>query len=146
MQRASMWLNLYGHQAVRRKPKKGLKLPFLWFQPFFELTFDGLTVILVDSHWCPLHRSILLPQRQICEILVKIAQLLVVVEELSFLSRLFWFFFQFFKILMINLISSKNLGVYKIMRNTVITKLTQQENLKMSFYKLKQAKCYFFRS
>ena len=45
----------------------------------------------------------------------------------------------FFEILMITLISSKKLGVYKIMRNTVITKLTQQENLKMSFYKLKQA-------
>ena len=26
MPRASMWLNLYGHQAVRHKLKKGLKL------------------------------------------------------------------------------------------------------------------------
>jgi hypothetical protein len=88
-----------------------------------------------------LHQSILLTQGPICEILVTIAQLLVVVEKLSFFeSAILIFFFQkkkkklphsylnksqfngyqeWDKILMITLISSKKLGVYKIMRNTV---------------------------
>ena len=36
MWRALMWLNnLYGRQAVRRKPKKGLKLPFFVFLALF---------------------------------------------------------------------------------------------------------------
>ena len=45
MRRALVWLNLYGHQTVQRKLKKGLKMHFLCFQPFFELTSDSLTTI-----------------------------------------------------------------------------------------------------
>jgi hypothetical protein len=46
-----MWLNLYGHQAVRRKLKKGLKMHFCVFSP--------------------LHQIILLTQGTIPEIFVK---------------------------------------------------------------------------
>ena len=34
-----MWLNLYGHQAVQRKLKKGVKTQKMHFYPFFELNF-----------------------------------------------------------------------------------------------------------
>ena len=40
MQIASMWLNLYGHQAVQRELQKGLKTQEMHFYPFFELTSD----------------------------------------------------------------------------------------------------------
>ena len=37
MQRALMWHNLHGHQAVRSKFKKGVKTQKMHFYPFFEL-------------------------------------------------------------------------------------------------------------
>ena len=37
MLRASMWLNLYDHQAVRRKLKKRIKCLFCVFSPFLSL-------------------------------------------------------------------------------------------------------------
>ena len=45
MQRALMWLNLYGSGAVRRKLKKGLKTQKMHFLPVFELMFDSLMAI-----------------------------------------------------------------------------------------------------
>jgi hypothetical protein len=75
---------------------------------------------------------------KICEILATIAQLLGVVEKLSFFESAILNFFCFVfilnssqingyqgweEILMITLISSKKIGVYKIMRNTVGMKL-----------------------
>jgi hypothetical protein len=57
--------------------------------------------IYIEPHQCPLHQSILLTQGPIHEILAEIAQLLVVVEKLSFfesaiLKKKFHFFFFFF--------------------------------------------------
>ena len=46
------------------------------------------------SHWCPFNQSILLTQGPICEIFSTIAQLLVVVEKVSFFySAILIFFF-----------------------------------------------------
>jgi hypothetical protein len=68
MQRAAMWLNLYGRQAVRCKLKKGVKTQKMHFYPFFELTSDCLTTIQVKPHRCPLHQLILITQGPIPEI------------------------------------------------------------------------------
>jgi hypothetical protein len=105
--------------------------------------------ISVEKNGCSSHQLILLTQGPICEILAKIAQLLGVVEKLSFFeSSILNFFFQrnfFFahsylklsqingyqgwdEILMIILISSKKLGGYKIMRNTVVFHLSKGLN------------------
>jgi hypothetical protein len=37
MQRALIWLNLYGCEAVRHKPQNSLKTPKTHFLPVFEL-------------------------------------------------------------------------------------------------------------
>jgi hypothetical protein len=56
---------------------------------------DSLTTIKVEQNQCPSHQLILLTQGPICEILVKITQLLLVVEKLSFFeSAIFIIFFQ----------------------------------------------------
>ena len=57
-----MWLNLYGHQAVRLK--KGVKMHFLCVYHFFELTSDSLMTIEVEPHQCSLDQFILLTQGQ----------------------------------------------------------------------------------
>ena len=59
----------------------------------------------VEQNECPSHQLILLTQGPICEILVKIAELLVVVEKLSFFESAILIFFFNIK--------------YEIMRNTV---------------------------
>ena len=51
---------------------------------------DSLTTIEVEQNGCPSHQLILLTQGPICEILAKIAQLLVVVEKLSFFESAIW--------------------------------------------------------
>ena len=84
MRRALMWLNVYGHEAVRSKLKNSLKTQKMHFLSVFELTSDSLSTIQVEPHQCPSHQSILLTQGPIHEILAEIAQLLVVVEKLSF--------------------------------------------------------------
>ena len=66
-----MWLNLYGHQGVRCKLKKGVKTQKMHFYPFFELISNSLTTIKVEPHQCPLHQSILLTQGPIHEIFEK---------------------------------------------------------------------------
>jgi hypothetical protein len=68
MQRALMYLNIYGREAVRRKRKNSLKTQKMHFLPVFELTSDSLTTIYVELHQCPLHQSILLTQGPIHEI------------------------------------------------------------------------------
>ena len=65
------WLNLYGHEAVRRKLKKGLKTQKMHFLPVFELMSDSLTAIQVEKHQCPSHQSILLTQGPIHENFMK---------------------------------------------------------------------------
>jgi hypothetical protein len=45
MQRALMWLNLYGREAIRHKLKKGLKTQKMLFLPVLELILDSLTAI-----------------------------------------------------------------------------------------------------
>jgi hypothetical protein len=51
--------------------------------------------IYIEPHQCPSHQSILLTQGPIHEILAEIAQLLVVVEKLSFFeSAILNFFLQ----------------------------------------------------
>ena len=45
MQKALIWLNLYGRQVVRRKLKKGVKTQKMHFYPFFELMSDSLKTI-----------------------------------------------------------------------------------------------------
>ena len=112
--------------------------------PVFGLMLDSLTDIQVEPHQCPLHQSILLTQGPIHEILAVIAQLLGVVEKLSFFEsailkfscKFFSFFFLlhsyqnqstfmgqqgFFKILMITLVSRKFL-VYLYFCHTVYIK------------------------
>ena len=84
MRRALMWLNVYGHEAVRSKLKNSLKTQKMHFLSVFELTSDSRSTIQVEPHQCPSHQSILLTQGPIHEILAEIAQLLVVVEKLSF--------------------------------------------------------------
>ena len=123
---------------------------FFCFLALFELMSDSLTTIQVEQNQCPSHQSILLTQGPIHEILATIAQLLVVVEKLSFFeSAILDFFFQkkiffllhpnenqstfigqqgFFKILMITLVS-RNFLVCLYFCNTVY----QQERLETSF-------------
>ena len=70
-------------------------MPFLCFKAIFELMSDSLTATKVETNQCPLHQSILLTQGPICEILGTIAQLLGVVEKLSFFeSAILNFIFQ----------------------------------------------------
>jgi hypothetical protein len=64
MQRALMYLNLNGCEAVRRKLKNSLKTQKMHFLPVFELKLDSLTIIWVEPHQCPSHQSILLTQGQ----------------------------------------------------------------------------------
>ena len=59
---------------------------------------DSLTTLKVEPDQCPLHQSILLTQGPICEILAKIAQLLVVVEKLSFFESTILIIFGFIPI------------------------------------------------
>jgi hypothetical protein len=45
MRRALMWLNVYGHEAVRSKLKNSLKTQKMHFLYVFELTSDSLSTI-----------------------------------------------------------------------------------------------------
>ena len=54
---------------------------------------DSLTAIWVEPHQCPLHQLILLTQGPVHEILAVIAQLLGVVEKLSFFESAILKFF-----------------------------------------------------
>ena len=76
MRRALIWLNLYGHEALRHKLKNGLKTQKMHFLPVFELMLASLTATWVEQNQCPLHQSILLIQEPIHEILAEIAQLM----------------------------------------------------------------------
>ena len=67
MQRAIMWLNLYGCEAVQHKLKNGLKTQKMHFLPVIELMPDSLMTIKVEPYQCPLHQSILLTQGTIYE-------------------------------------------------------------------------------
>ena len=125
MQRTSMWLNLYGCQAVYRKLKKGLKTHKKHFYPFFELMSDSLTTIYVEQHCCLSHQFNLLTQGPIPEIFAKKYWELAEFFELAidfFLLHPYSNQSQFMgyqgwdEFLMI---SSKKLGVHKSMRNTV---------------------------
>ena len=86
-----MWLNLYGRQAVRRKLKKGLKLPFLCFLAVFELMPDSLTAIYIEPHQFPSHQSILLTQGPICENVLRIGDF----ENHSFFESAIFIFILF---------------------------------------------------
>ena len=72
MQRALMWLNLYGREAVQHKLKNRQIMDFWFFLAVFELMLDSLTTTYVKPHQCPSHQSILLTQGPICEIFAKI--------------------------------------------------------------------------
>ena len=70
MQRASMWLNLYGRQGVQCKLKKGLKCIFCVFSLFLELKTESLKFSRKNiENWGSW-------------------------KSQFFLSRPFWFFFQ----------------------------------------------------
>ena len=88
-----MWLNLHGRGAVWRKLKNSLKTQKMHFLPVFDLTSVSLLAVKVEPHQCPLHQLILLTQRPILEIFAKRKLRIWGVENLSFLSRPFWFFF-----------------------------------------------------
>ena len=66
---------------------------FLCFQAVFELMSDSLTAIQVRPNQCPSHQSILLTPEPLHEILAVIAQLLGVVEKLSFFESAILIFF-----------------------------------------------------
>ena len=145
MQRALMQLNLYGHEDVLRKCKNSLKTQKMHILPVLDLMSDSLTAIQVEPYQCPLHQSILLTQGPIHEILAVIAQLLGVVEKLSFFeSAILKFFLQkkkkillnshqnqstfiqqqgFFKILMITLVSRKFLVCLYFCNTVYIAKI-----------------------
>ena len=71
MQRALIWLNVYGREAVRHKLKNCRKTQKIHFQPVLELMSDSLTTIYVEPDQCPLHHAILLTQGRTCEIFTK---------------------------------------------------------------------------
>ena len=129
---------------------------FLCFQAVFELMSDSLTAIQVVPNQCPSHQSILLTQGPIHEILAVIAQLLGVVEKLSFFESAILKFFckknffllhsyqnqstfmgqqGFFKILMITLVSRKFLVCLYFCNTVYIFKLiywTKKEEIFVS--------------
>ena len=127
MRRALVWRKLYGRETVRHELKNGLKTQKMHILAVLGLLSDSLTAIQVQPHQFPLHQSILLTQGLIHEILAVIAQLLGVVEKLSFFESAILNFFckkkillhshqnqstfkgqqGFFKILMITLVSRK---------------------------------------
>ena len=84
MRRALIWLNPYGHGAVRHKLKNCLKTQKMHFLPVFELMSDSLTAIWVEPNQCPSHHSILRTQGPIHEILAEIAQLLAMLKNSLF--------------------------------------------------------------
>ena len=153
MQRALIWLNLYSHEVLRHKLKNGLKTQKMHILPVFGLMLDSLTDIQVEPHQCPLHQSILLTQGPIHEIMAVIAQLLGVVEKLSFFESAILKFFckknffllhsyqnqstfkgqqGFFKILMITLVSRKFL-VCLYFCNTVYVAIKSKQNWEILF-------------
>ena len=94
MRRASMWLNVYGREAVRQKLRNSQKMHFRHFLAVFELLSDSLTAIYVELHRCPLHHSILLTRGPISEIFAKKFRELAILKNELFLSRPFWIFFR----------------------------------------------------
>ena len=93
MQRALMWLNVYGREAVQQKLKNSQKVPKKHFLAVFELLLDSLTATYVEPHQCPSHHSILLTQGPIWEIFAKKFWELAILKNELFLSRPFWIFF-----------------------------------------------------
>ena len=72
MQRALMWLNLYGHQGVKYKLKNWLKKFFVCvFSPFLSSRRTSWRPYLDEPNWCPLCQFILLTQGPIPEIFAK---------------------------------------------------------------------------
>ena len=69
MQRALKML--YSCQAVQCKLKKGVKTQEMHFYPYFQLTLDSLTIILVEPYHCPLHQFFYLPKDQSLNFLQK---------------------------------------------------------------------------
>ena len=118
-------------------------MDFWFFLAIFELMSDSLTTTQVEPNQCASHQSILLTQGPICEILATIAQLLGVVEKLSFFeSAILIFFFLkknfFFASFLFKLVTiygvprifwnfddyldfQKNQGGYRLMKHTVGT-------------------------
>ena len=94
MRKALMWLNLYGCQAVRLKLQKGVKMHFLCFYPFFEVTSD--------SHigWATM---------------LSFTSYFLVIPEI-FVKK-YWECF--FESAIFDYTDFQQKGVYKIMRNTV---------------------------
>ena len=81
MQRALMWLNLYGRQAVQCRLKRGVKTQKMHFYTFFDLTTK-----YVESHQCLLHQFILLTQGPIPEIFaIKYLELAELENDVLFL-------------------------------------------------------------
>ena len=93
MRRALVWLNLYGHEAVRHKLKNRQKMHFLCFYAIFGLMSASLTAKLVEPNQCPSHQSILLTQGPIPLNLAKKYWELTVWQNEVFLSWPFWIFF-----------------------------------------------------
>ena len=93
LRRASMWLNLYGREAVRHKLTNGLKTQKMLFLPVLGLMSDSLTAIYVKSHRCPSHQSILLTQGPIHKIFTKKYWELAILKNVVFLSQPNWIFF-----------------------------------------------------
>ena len=103
MQRALMWFNLYGRNAVRHKLKNRQKMHFLCFKAVFELMSDSLTTIQIEPYQCPLHQAILLTQRPIYEIFEKKILRIGGIENLSFFqSAIVDFFFPKKKIFLLH--------------------------------------------
>jgi hypothetical protein len=137
MRRALMWLNLYGRQVVRHKSPKRAKNTKKAVLALFRAYVGqpdghiGWVTLMPFASINPTN-----PRTNLWN-LATIAQLLGVVERLSFfesailnlffcfiliqISHNLWDTKNFFEILMITLISSKNLGGDRNMNNTVHT-------------------------
>ena len=93
MQRALMWLNLCGCQAVWRKLKKGVKTQKMHFY-FFELKSDSLKTIYVEPHQCPSDQFILITKRPIPKIVLKKYWELPELKVSKFQKQIFLFSFE----------------------------------------------------
>ena len=57
MQRALIWLNLYGHQAVRRKLKKGVKTQKMHFCTTDSAKMQNLEKVFIRTN---MHTTVLM--------------------------------------------------------------------------------------
>ena len=128
-----MWPNQYGRQVVRPKLQKGVKIDFFVFLPFFGvyiqpddhigwatwLPFASIYPTYLRTNPWNFRKKILRIGRVENLSYFELAILIFLLHPYSNQSQ-FMGYQGWDKILMITLVSSKKLEVYKIIRNTVL--------------------------